>query len=162
VAPKRFSVPLVWLALVLFLGTAWFGVDQTSAVVLPALRKLSPSAGMATLRAIHLVLRKLSHLAEYAVLALLWFRAVGRRATPRSAAWVALLVSIACAFVDEAHQAMLLTRSGSARDVVIDSLGALVTLIVARGRVNAQDPAAICRTSRGPAGSSDHPGVASL
>lgn len=83
-----------------------------------------------------MVLRKMCHLTEYAVLALLWFRALLARArqTPRAAAWIALGVCLLCAFVDEAHQAMLPARTGSARDLVIDAAGALGMLIVLRGR----------------------------
>jgi VanZ family protein len=81
-------------------------------------------------------LRKLAHVAEYAVLALLWFKAVhgvcGR--TARTAAWVALSICLVCAFADEAHQAMLPSRDGNARDFVIDALAATAMLTVARNR----------------------------
>jgi VanZ family protein len=132
----RFAVASLWLVLVLFLGSADFAAQETGRFVVPVLKLLVPGAPFAQLQAIHLVLRKLAHVAEYAVLALLWFRAVhcvaGR--TPRTAAWVALSICLVCAFADEAHQSMLPSRHGSARDVLIDAFGATAMLTIARGR----------------------------
>jgi VanZ family protein len=85
----------------------------------------------------HMVLRKLGHLTEYAVLARTWLHGMllWRPATTvRTAAWAALLICVACAFVDEAHQSMLLTRTGSVADAVLDSLGAVLMLMLLRAR----------------------------
>ncbi len=82
------------------------------------------------------MLRKPTHVREYAVLALLWYRAVhhvGGR-TPRTAACVALSICLAWAFADEAHQSMLVSRQDSARDLVIDAFGVTAMLTIARGR----------------------------
>src|SRR5437870_2601466 len=103
--PSRFVAASLWLALVLFLGTAYFATQETGLFVLPFLKMLSPGAPPAQLQAVHTVLRKLAHLTEYAVLALLWFRAFVQVAgrTRRDAAWIALSVCLLCAFVDQAH-----------------------------------------------------------
>ncbi|MGH7302376.1 MAG: VanZ family protein, partial [Candidatus Rokuibacteriota bacterium] len=126
----RFAVASLWLLLVLFLGSAYFATQETGPFVLPVLRVLMPGVPLAELQAVHLVLRKLSHVAEYAVLALLWFTAIHRvgRRTPRTASWIALGICLACAFADEAHQSTLPERTGSARDFVIDALGATAML----------------------------------
>jgi VanZ family protein len=72
-----------------------------------------------------LVLRKLAHMTEYAVLALLLLRAT------RSYAWaLALAVGYAC--TDEFHQTFVRGRHGSPIDVAIDGLGALIGLAVWR------------------------------
>jgi len=91
--------------------------------------------------AVHAVLRKLAHLSEYGILARLWFGSLLARVdrTPRRASWLALAICLACAFADEAHQSMLLTRVGSARDVVVDATGALTVLIVSRSRREASE-----------------------
>ncbi len=139
--PSRYALPLLWLALVLVLGTAYFSASHTGAFVVPFLKTLAPGASSAKLNAIHMVLRKLAHLAEYAVLALLWFRALlrGTGRTPRAAAWIALAICLGCALVDETHQAMIPTRSGSVRDLLVDGSGAAGVLIFARGRREARE-----------------------
>jgi VanZ family protein len=139
----RFAAASLWLLLVLFLGGVYFGAHETGRHVLPILKVLLPGSPSSVLQGIHLVLRKIAHVAEYAVLALLWFKALHRfggrtRRTPRTAAWIALSICLACAFADEAHQSALPSRQGSVRDFVIDAFGATAMLTIARGRLGAE------------------------
>jgi len=136
VTSTRYAAALLWLALVLFLGSAYFAAQTTGPFIVPILQMLAPGASSAELHAAHLALRKLAHLTEYAVLALLWFRALrhGGPRTSRAAAWIALSICLTCALIDEAHQSMIPTRTGSARDLVIDASGAAGMLALTRGR----------------------------
>ncbi len=138
---RRIVLPVFWATAVLFLGSSHFGADQTRAIVRPLLHRLAPTATPAVVEAVHAVLRKLAHLSEYGILARLWFGSLLARVdrTPRRASWLALAICLACAFADEAHQSMLLTRVGSARDVVVDATGALTVLIVSRSRREASE-----------------------
>lgn len=131
-----FALALFWLVLVLFLGSASFAAQETGRFVLPFLRLLMPGIPHSELQAIHMVLRKLGHVFEYAVLALLWYQAIHRVGgwSPRTAAWAALSICLVCSFADEAHQSTLLSRHGSARDFVIDAFGATAMLTIVRGR----------------------------
>jgi VanZ family protein len=133
--PNRYALAAIWFGVVLFLGTAYFAATNTAPFILPLLKKLGPGASGAQLHATHIVLRKLTHVAEYALLALLWFWAIAARtARPARATWIAFLVCLACALADEAHQAIIPARTGSLRDVVIDVSGAAAALLIARGR----------------------------
>jgi VanZ family protein len=76
-----------------------------------------------------LVLRKLAHMTEYAVLALLLIRATG------SYAW-ALGLTVAYAASDEVHQLFVRGRHGSPLDVGIDAVGALVGIALWRSKMN--------------------------
>src|SRR5215211_4858659 len=71
-----------------------------------------------------LVLRKLAHVTEYAILGFLLARAVPL--TP------ALLIGIAYAFTDEFHQTFVAGREGAPRDVAIDAAGVAIGLLVQR------------------------------
>jgi VanZ family protein len=73
-----------------------------------------------------LVLRKLAHITEYAILAFLLRRAL---TTP-----AALAVAVAYAISDEFHQTFVHGREGRPRDVVIDSIGIVLGLLAARSR----------------------------
>jgi VanZ family protein len=68
-----------------------------------------------------LVLRKLAHMTEYAILAVLLVRATG------SYAW-AFAFAVAYAASDEFHQTFVRGRHGSPIDAGIDALGALIGL----------------------------------
>jgi VanZ family protein len=125
--------PIVWMAVVLAMSSAQFSADNTGSVLHPLLAWLLPWLTPEHVTVLHGVMRKAAHLTEYAVLAALWFRAFTRSAVPPSAAaWLALVASIACAVVDETHQTFVPTRTGSAGDVLIDSLGALAAVLPAR------------------------------
>jgi VanZ family protein len=132
--PTRYALASIWLGVVVFLGTAYFATTNTAPFILPLLKKLAPGGSNAQFHAIHLVLRKLTHMAEYAVLALLWFWAiVVHTGRPVRAVWIALMVCLACAVADETHQVIVPTRSGSLQDVAIDVAGAAGALLIALG-----------------------------
>jgi len=70
-----------------------------------------------------LILRKLAHMAEYAILAILFWRALQRP-------WLAFACTVAYAASDEFHQHFVRGRVGSPIDVGIDGVGALIGLAV--------------------------------
>jgi len=146
---KALRIPLLWLGIVLLLGTGRFGAHATGPWVIPALTWLMPWATPRELNALHSVVRKLGHLTQYAILARVWLHGVlaWRGVSVRTAAWAALLICVACAFVDEAHQSMLLTRTGSVEDAVLDCLGALLMLMLLRARYEPREPVSVAVTA---------------
>jgi len=70
-----------------------------------------------------LVLRKLAHMTEYAILAALLYRATGR-------AWLALAIASAFAVTDEIHQMFVSGRHGSPIDWAIDTAGAAIGVLL--------------------------------
>ncbi|MBO5550706.1 MAG: VanZ family protein [Lachnospiraceae bacterium] len=76
-------------------------------------------------------LRKAAHMSEYALLAVLLYSALkGLHISYRRAALISLLICILYSCTDEWHQTFVFGRSGSIRDVIIDTLGAAVALSV--------------------------------
>ena len=72
-----------------------------------------------------LLLRKLAHGAEYALLGFLLLRALGRR-------YLAVALGVAYAVTDELHQHFISGRVGAPTDVAIDALGVVVGVLVGR------------------------------
>lgn len=78
------------------------------------------------------LLHRLAHVVAYAVLAVLVRIAVEGLPAP---AWLALGVTVAYGVSDEVHQSFVPGRTGTLRDVMLDSVaGAAALLLVARGR----------------------------
>jgi VanZ family protein len=76
------------------------------------------------------ILRKAAHMAEYALLWYLWYRAFELR-TP----WPAAAITLAYAISDEVHQSFVEGRHGAPVDVLIDAAGiALAIALHARLR----------------------------
>jgi VanZ family protein len=76
-----------------------------------------------------LIGRKLIHFSEFALLALLWWRALRTRVDGRRAALAAFLVTSLYAASDEFHQSFVEGRNGSPIDWVIDSAGAGLAML---------------------------------
>lgn len=79
-------------------------------------------------------LRKLAHVAEYAVLFSLTRRALAAEGfSPRAAGAVAFVSTVLYAVTDELHQTFVPGRAGAVSDVAIDACGALLAWARARG-----------------------------
>jgi VanZ family protein len=102
-------------------ASAWLPVVAWAGLIFA----LSSIPGLGTgLGVWDLVLRKLAHVAEYAVLGFLLARA--------AAPLAAFALGLAYAVTDEVHQAFVAGRQGAPRDVAVDALGLLVGLILHR------------------------------
>ena len=89
------------------------------------------------LGAIDFIGRKLIHMSEYALLCLLFWRALRPAAEPRRAIWLALLFAVAYAATDEFHQHFVSGRHGTPVDVCIDAVGAGAAALLIRRRAAA-------------------------
>ncbi len=121
----------VWLGAIFYFSTDAMSSAHTSRFVEPLIRRLIPGASEETVYAIHWTIRKLGHVTEYGLLALLAFRAIrSGRAEAFRLSWAgwALAVATAYALVDEYHQTFVSSRTGNLGDVGIDMLGAALAL----------------------------------
>ena len=100
--------------------TLWLPVFAWAAVIFAFSSIPSLSTGLGTWDT---VLRKGAHVAEYAILGALIYRALGREA-------LGLAVGIAYAVTDEFHQRFVLGRHASPIDVAIDAVGLALGMLV--------------------------------
>ena len=97
-----------------------------SGVIVGHLQQAMPGVSTALLT---FLVRKSAHIIAYFVLGVLMYRALRvsiRRWPARTVAGLALLSCSLYAVTDEIHQLFVLGRSGELRDVMIDSIAALV------------------------------------
>ncbi|HEY7437622.1 MAG TPA: VanZ family protein [Methylomirabilota bacterium] len=127
---RRFLPPLAWSALIAwFSGAGWHG-GATALLFEPWLRALLPWALPEQVAGAHWLLRTTGHVVEYAVLALLWRRALAGPDAPASWRWP-LALAVLTAGLDEAHQALTPAREGRVADVLLDGGAAGAALLVA-------------------------------
>lgn len=74
------------------------------------------------------ILRKISHITEYAVLVFLFFRATSLYIGKKRSIFYAVLFAFTFALTDEYHQSFVAGRSGNAVDVTIDSMGIFLSV----------------------------------
>jgi VanZ family protein len=84
---------------------------------------------------VDLVGRKAIHAAEYALLCVLWWRALWTVASRGAAISLAFAISVGYAATDELHQTFVPGRHGSPVDVGIDAFGAAVAAFLLRRRL---------------------------
>jgi VanZ family protein len=122
--------------LVIFSGsTDLLSTQRTSRFIGPVLRWFKPDVSDAAIRSVQFTVRRAGHLSEYAVLALLLWRAKRQPKPndPRPWHWreagFALLVATLYAATDEFHQSFVPSREARAGDVALDALGAALGLL---------------------------------
>jgi VanZ family protein len=84
-------------------------------------------------------LRKLAHVTEYAVLTVLWWRALQALDVSRPLV-VAVGIALLYAASDEFHQTFVDGRSGTPVDVLIDSVGMAIAALVIYARRRIRGP----------------------
>lgn len=130
-----------WLPLLIWIGVIFVGsmdlmsAEHTSRFIVPILLWLKPGLAPETIWIIVVGLRKCAHVGEYAVLALLLWRAL-RSDGPVFREKMSILFGVgllACALVaasDEFHQSFVKTRTPSLRDVLLDIAGSILGLLI--------------------------------
>ena len=125
----RYWLPaLAWAALIFLFSSGAFAAAQTGHLLRPLLEWLFGPIPEPRFEFIHFLVRKGAHLTVYAMLSALWFRACRGPRPGWQLGWamLALLVSILVALADEFHQSFLSVRTGTPRDVLLDTFGALL------------------------------------
>ena len=134
---QRWLPVFVWAAFISWFSTDAFSARSTNSYIDPVLRFFFGELTPAGFRLAHSVVRKSAHLIEYAILGALTCRAMtepGAR-VPRALLLRTLACCAAYAMLDELHQTLVPSRTGSGIDVLVDTTGATIgTLLFTRWR----------------------------
>jgi len=128
---------MAWAALIFRLSTGTYGPSFSSGLVHEILVHLHMSLSQAGFAILHHLLRKLAHVFEYAVLAMLIY---GSSSEPRPFAWRArralwcVLIAAAYFLTDEFHQRFVPGRTPALADCGIDSLGGAFGVFIFYGK----------------------------
>jgi VanZ family protein len=131
----KFWLPvLIWMALIFSGSSDSHSYEHSSRLVEPFLHWLFPKMSQDNIERIHHGIRKCGHLAEYAILALLVWRALHlskNNLPPWSWPKVGgtLLIVFLYAASDEFHQRFVPTRTALVSDVFIDTAGGAIGLL---------------------------------
>ena len=124
---------LVWMVLIFAGSSDLLSAEHTSRFIVPFLLWLNPSMSFHTIEAIHMFIRKMGHVTEYAILAALLWRALRGTFGALSRGAIALCtfgVAVAFAASDEFHQSFVPSRTATVHDVFIDSVGVMLAIVL--------------------------------
>jgi VanZ family protein len=125
---QRWLPVVVWATFISWFSTDAFSARSTNSYIDPVLRFFFGELTPAGFRLAHSIIRKSAHLTEYAILAMLTVRAQaepGER-VPRMALVRTLVYCAVYAMIDEGHQTLVPSRTGSPVDVLVDTTGAAI------------------------------------
>lgn len=133
---KHWLPVVLWMGFIFAMSSDLGSSTHSSRIIEPIVRWIKPDTTPEQFEFVHFILRKLGHLTEYAVLALLVFRALKHTlAQPLDKlSWqtvgIALLITASYAATDEWHQSFVPGRTAAIGDVLIDSSGGLLSLLI--------------------------------
>jgi len=110
--------------------------ERSSRIIAPLVHWLFPNLSAEYVHAIVMFVRKCAHLTEFAIFALLVWNALRRPRWIVTRPWSwreaaeALWFAVLYAATDEFHQTFVPSREGCLRDVLIDSCGAVIGLLL--------------------------------
>ncbi len=121
---------LVWMLIIFSASGDGMSFQHSSRIIGPLVHWLLPHLSDEAVHASVVFARKCAHVTEYAVLALLIWRALRRPPEPTVSSWrwseagLALALAALYAASDEFHQAFVPSRQASVWDVLLDTAGA--------------------------------------
>ena len=130
---KYWAPPIIWMSAIFWFSTDRFSGDNTGSLLRKIVLFIYPGITQELFDSIHFYVRKAGHLTEYAVLALLLFRAFRSGSRERwRLGWAlsSLPVVFLYALLDEYHQTFTRHRTGSIYDSLIDTSGAVTALVL--------------------------------
>jgi VanZ family protein len=124
---------VAWAGLIFYLSTGDFGGGFSGALLRWFLQAVHLAVAPRTFIALNFLFRKLAHLTEYAVLAMLIYGS-GRDEDPfrwqRQRAILSVLASGLYSLTDEFHQRYVPGRGPALSDCAIDTLGAILGTLI--------------------------------
>ena len=118
------------MAVMFTLSTSYFGSAFTKPIIGRILDFIGYGYGASSLTTADFIVRKSAHVFVYAVLAVLWYRAVmkGSRLNMVKAGLTVLLICALWASSDEIHQYLAGGRGAEVSDVILDSTTSAIAI----------------------------------
>ena len=142
----RYAPLVLWTAFIFYMSSDMGSSQHTSRIIGPILRFLFPDAPPDTIAEYHGYIRKLAHLTEYALLALIAARTAILSSLYALRNWWfiwALLYASLIAAADEFGQSFNPNRTGTPYDSLLDIVGAccgIVAFVVLRWWLTSRQP----------------------
>ena len=132
----RYWLPAgLWICIIFLASTDPFSATNTAPWLETVLRTIAGHAlAPEEFQRVHFIVRKCAHLTEYGILGALLFRAIRGDRLQWNIRWSAMAVLIAAmvSSLDEWHQTFVPSRTGTVKDVILDTVGATLAQILIR------------------------------
>ena len=132
---KKWIAAILWIGVICIESTDLMSSNNTGSFIYSLLAPFWPSIDPIKFGEFHAVLRKVGHFVGYGILSFLLFRAwraTLRRGVQWTVLWAAVsfLMTALVASLDEWHQTFIPSRTGTYKDVLLDSAAALCVQVL--------------------------------
>jgi VanZ family protein len=127
---------VIWMSIIFSASSDAGSFERTSFILVPLVKWLFPTLSEPGVHTMVFAIRKCAHVSEYALLAALCWRSLRGLRGPENTGWswkhagLALSLAAAYAATDEFHQTFVPSRQGSVWDVLLDTGGGALGLLV--------------------------------
>lgn len=127
---------LVWMGVIFYMSNQPAVVSSNQSGEIIKILSNLPIIGnvvnyMVEIDVAQFIIRKCAHMFSYCMLAVLWFMAIyDESKRVRNVVLISFAISVIYACTDEFHQLFIPGRSGEIRDVMVDSIGAMIGLFI--------------------------------
>ena len=104
--------------------------DEQSYLVISILRTIGINFNSIFGQLSNFIIRKLGHFTEYFILSILFYNLLKEYFKFKSTILLSILFVFIYACSDEIHQLFIVGRQGSIRDVVLDTVGGIISMII--------------------------------
>jgi len=135
-------VTLAWVGTISFFSTASYGSSVTGWLLAQLLSSLHIHLSHQTFAIVHFLIRKLAHCTEYAMLSLFLYFSLNPRHPEcwhARSALASVVIAGLFSLTDEYHQSFVPGRTASLKDCGLDTLGALLGMLLLRWSVQASN-----------------------
>ena len=129
----KYVLPMfIWMGVMFVMSTSAGSSTVSEHILAKLLRQIIPAITPSMLDGFNAVARKMAHLTEYAILAVLLYRALhqGYQRKMIQAFRNSAVIAVIFAAFDEFHQSFVASRTPSVTDVMIDAAGAGIGIVV--------------------------------
>jgi VanZ family protein len=132
---KKWIAAILWIGVICIESTDLMSSKNTGSFIYSLLAPFWPTIDPIKFGEFHAVLRKVGHFVGYGILSFLLFRA-WRATIKRGVQWTILWAAVSfsmtavVASLDEWHQTFLPSRTGTYKDVLLDSAAALCVQVL--------------------------------
>ena len=117
---------ITWMIIIYHFSNTPNSGDETLGII----EKIIPTVKSTnTLETINYIIRKLAHITEYFILAYL-ANSLIKEYTKKKTNFLTLIFCLIYAITDEFHQSLVIGRTATPKDVIIDQIGTSIYLII--------------------------------
>lgn len=127
----KWTCLIIWMILIFMLSNQANSWSKTHKLISNAFYSVDGQSNLIIIDTLNVIIRKLGHITEYLILSLLFISLLKEYTNKNKMIIITCAIfSFLYACIDEFHQTFIIGRSGVFTDVLIDSIGIIISITI--------------------------------